>query len=660
MDYRREIDGIRALALIPVILFHAGFETFSGGFVGVDVFFVISGYLITTIIMAELEKGKFSILNFYERRARRILPALFLVMFVCIPFAWFWFLPSDIRDFSQSLVAVSVFVSNILFWRESGYFDTAAELKPLLHTWSLSVEEQFYVLFPLFLILFWKLGKRWILVTLGIAFFASLAVAEWAAYAKPLAAFYLLPTRGWELLIGSFAAFYLSQTNRKGFGKITREFGGWLGVVLILYSVFAFNKETPFPGLYALVPTIGTVMFILFATNQTTAGKFVGNKLLVGVGLISYSAYLWHQPLFAFARHRSFSEPSALVFIFLSFLSILFAYLSWRYVETIFRNKDVIKRRGIFFASIIFSSFFITLGALGHFKFSTLESYLVSRFPEDKREFYRHFLYSTKKDSGDSHQILSECRFNITSVNDEFEIRIKNCEKKFGSGVLILGDSHAIDLFGATTSKFSEAFLIGITNGGCRPHTPRLECQYDWLLNYIKRNPNSFKHIVYEQAGFYLLLDSSKKKGTRTMFRKFGYEDQVKGITVDKDHIVSTLNYLVELSNIVPVTWFSPRIEHHINSRVFLKNGCDYSYGLRPNLYETFIALDSQISEIVSSLESKRIRVVSQNDIFNFDFSVDLLNCKDIFWSDGDHFSPSGEVRFGARLPTDFLEFRSD
>ncbi len=658
MDYRREIDGLRALAVLPVILFHAGFETFSGGFVGVDVFFVISGYLITTIILAELEQGKFSIVNFYERRARRILPALFLVMLVCIPFVWFWFLPSDIRDFSQSLVAISVFASNILFWRESGYFDTAAELKPLLHTWSLAVEEQFYVLFPVFLMLFWKLGKRWILVTLGIAFFASLAVAEWAAYVKPSAAFYLLPTRCWELLIGSFAAFYLSQTNRKGFSKAASEFSGWLGVTLILYSVFTFNKATPFPGLYALVPTIGTALIILFATHQTTVGKFVGNKSFVSVGLISYSAYLWHQPLFALARHRNLSEPSALVFIFLSFLSILLAYFSWRYVEVVFRKKNVIKRRGIFLASIIFSSFFITLGLLVHFKFSTLESYLLSRFPEDKREFYRNFLSITKKDTGDSHQILSECRFNIIGLNDEFESRIKNCEKKFGSGVLILGDSHAIDLFNATTSKFSDVFLIGITNGGCRPHTPRLECQYDRVLSYIKRNPNSFKHIIYEQAGFYLLLDGSQRKGSRTMFRRLGYNDQVKDITIDRDHIDSTLNYLVQLSNIVPVTWFSPRIEHHINPRIFLKNGCDYSYSLRPKLYETFAALASQISEIVSSLENKRIRVVSQNDIFNFDFSVDLLNCKDIFWSDGDHFSPSGEVRFGARLPTDFLEFR--
>ncbi len=365
MDYRKEIDGLRALAVLPVILFHAGFETFSGGFVGVDVFFVISGYLITTIILAELEQGKFSIVNFYERRARRILPALFLVMLVCIPFAWFWLSPSDMKDFSQSLVAVSLFASNILFWHESGYFDAAAELKPLLHTWSLAVEEQYYVLFPLFLMLFWKLGKRWILVTICLVFVASIAVAQWGAYAQPTAAFFLLPTRGWELLIGTFAAFYLSQANHKEFGKGLSEFGGWLGVALILYAVFAYSKATPFPSLYALVPTLGTVLIILFATQKTTVGKFVGNKAFVGIGLVSYSAYLWHQPLFAFLKQSDFDDTKE-IYAVLILLTLLLAFLSWKFVETPFRKKVYLSRKTIFIFAFLGSAFFIGLGFFGH------------------------------------------------------------------------------------------------------------------------------------------------------------------------------------------------------------------------------------------------------------------------------------------------------
>lgn len=455
MDYRREIDGLRALAVLPVILFHAGFETFSGGFVGVDVFFVISGYLITTIILAELEQGKFSIVNFYERRARRILPALFLVMLVCIPFAWFWLLPSDMKDFSQSLVAVSVFASNILFWRESGYFDTAAELKPLLHTWSLAAEEQYYVLFPLFLMLFWRLGKRSILVMLGLVFVASLAVAEWAAYAKPAAAFYLLPTRGWELLIGAFAAFYLSKANRKEFGKSVGEIGGWLGVVLILFAVFAYSKATPFPGLYALVPTLGTVLFILFATQQTTVGKFVGNKAFVGVGLISYSAYLWHQPLFAFARHKEASNANLLIFGSLSVASLILAYFSFRFIEAPFRNKNIFNRRTIFVTSLGFTIFFIVLGFLGNSK-----NGFEFRLDEDKRKLLSFNSYNFK----DVYR-QGDCFLNPEQPYSEFK---EFCFAKNNSdAVLIWGDSHAAALSYGLRKDFDN--LSQYTASGCPP-----------------------------------------------------------------------------------------------------------------------------------------------------------------------------------------------
>ena len=366
MQYRPEIDGLRALAVIPVILFHTGSPLFSGGFVGVDVFFVISGYLITTIIISELNQGKFSILDFYERRARRILPALFLVMFACIPFAWLWLLPSDMKSFSQSLIATAAFASNIFFWRESGYFDTATELKPLLHTWSLAVEEQYYLIFPLILMLLWRAGRRKLIITLGFLLISSLAISQWASYAKPTAAFYLLPTRAWELLIGALAAFSLSTPNQINSGNNLPEFAGWLGVALILFSVLTYSSETPFPGLPALIPTLGTALIILFARPQNSVGKFMGNKLFVGIGLISYSAYLWHQPLFAFTRHRSLTEPSLSALLLLSLFSLVLAYFSWKLVELPFRNKDKISRKSILLFSAIGSLGFIFYGLAGH------------------------------------------------------------------------------------------------------------------------------------------------------------------------------------------------------------------------------------------------------------------------------------------------------
>jgi peptidoglycan/LPS O-acetylase OafA/YrhL len=361
MDYRKEIDGLRALAVMPVILFHAGFEMFSGGFVGVDIFFVISGYLITAIILVELAQGKFSIASFYERRARRILPALFLVMIVCIPFAWLLLSPADLSSFSKSLVAVALFLSNIFFWRDGGYFETVAELKPLLHTWSLAVEEQYYVLFPLFLMLFWKLGQRWILFMLALVFVTSLALAQWALYARPDAAFYLLPTRSWELLMGAFTAFYLSSTNRIDLGKVVGEVAGGFGVFLIFYAVFNYSKSTPFPGVYALIPTIGTVLIILFATQHTYVGKFVGNRVFVGMGLISYSAYLWHQPVLAFARHGFVNIDQLAALLLIAFV-IFISLLSWKFVEQPFREKMRFSRKFVFSSSVLCTLLFVFVG----------------------------------------------------------------------------------------------------------------------------------------------------------------------------------------------------------------------------------------------------------------------------------------------------------
>lgn len=370
MQYRREIDGLRALAVMPVLLFHGGFQNFSGGYVGVDIFFVISGYLITSIIINELHAGTFSILKFYERRARRILPALFLVMLVSLPFAWLWMSPTGLHDFSKSVVAVSLFLSNILFWKEAGYFATANELKPLLHTWSLAVEEQYYVLFPLFLMLAWRFSQRWIISLLFVAALVSLAASEWALTRYTSASFYLLPTRGWELLIGALAAFYLfSNTNTEKkpshLHLVISQGASFVGLLLITYSVFAYDKLTPFPGVNALLPTIGAVLIVLFANTQTFVGKLLGSKWLVGIGLISYSTYLWHQPLFSFVRYGSIQEPSKMVYLLLILLSLLLAYLTWKYVETPFRNKNIVKRKQIFWFGLIGSLFFIVIGLVG-------------------------------------------------------------------------------------------------------------------------------------------------------------------------------------------------------------------------------------------------------------------------------------------------------
>lgn len=379
MKYRREIDGLRALAVIPVILFHAGFNIFSGGFVGVDVFFVISGYLITTIILAEQELGSFSLINFYERRARRILPALFLVMLVSVTLSWLWLLPIDMRDFSQSLVSATLFSSNIFFWIKGDYFDTAADLKPLLHTWSLAIEEQFYILFPIFIASTRKVGKKQTMSALALIMTASLSFAQWGAAHSPTFSFYLLPTRAWELAIGALLAMYAKNDEGSAAQGFTGQLLSFSGLALILYSVFSFSETTPFPSFYALLPTIGAALIIQFANSHTLTGRLLGSKLFVGVGLISYSAYLWHQPLLSFARHRSLDEPSSLVMYGLLIVTFALSYLSWRFVERPFRKRETLNQTSIFISAAVGSAIFIAFGTAGH---------LTQGF--DKRSFAPH------------------------------------------------------------------------------------------------------------------------------------------------------------------------------------------------------------------------------------------------------------------------------
>lgn len=366
MQYRPEIDGLRSVAVLPVILAHAGFKTFHGGFVGVDVFFVISGFLITSILLAETTEGRFSLITFYERRARRILPALFVVMAACIPVAYWGMLPNEFKNFGQSLVATSLFANNVLLMLTSGYWSLASEFKPLLHTWSLGVEEQYYILFPLLLWLCRRWNVRAVMVLFAGMALLSLAVAEWGSRAWPDAAFYLLPTRAWELLMGAMAAALTLHRPQPLGTPALRQCLSLVGLALIAWSVMAFDESVRSPSLLILLPTLGAVLIILCATPGTWAQALLASKLPVTIGLISYSAYLWHQPLFAFARVLLREAPSPMLMLGLSVVAMVLAYLSWRFVEAPFRVKGRIGRQTVFVASALGSLAFVAVGACVH------------------------------------------------------------------------------------------------------------------------------------------------------------------------------------------------------------------------------------------------------------------------------------------------------
>jgi peptidoglycan/LPS O-acetylase OafA/YrhL len=456
MKYRREIDGLRAVAVLPVIFFHAGFSQFGGGFVGVDVFFVISGYLITTVIYTELQKGSFSLVRFWERRARRILPALFLVMLTSLLFAWQWLLPQQMKSFAQSLVASSTFSSNILFWRQSDYFDPGAELKPLLHTWSLAIEEQYYLFFPIFMLIAYRIGKRWLVRGLLVATLLGLFLAEIISSRSPSAAYYLLPTRGWELLIGGLTAFIHARWTRHDRPRLVNEVGAWIGLCMIGYAVVAFDKFTPFPSLYALVPVIGASLFILSGESETLAGRVLSTKPLVGIGLVSYSAYLWHQPIFALARERSLVELSDAIFWGCIALTLGLAYLSWKYVETPFRNKGFLTRKGVFAFSVAGSGVFVVIGAIGH-----LSNGFPGRFDEAT------MAYVAGVQPGRNPQY--DCNTGgLNFRNPDQSCVLGNKDAVVGA---LIGDSHADAIAHALADELDRRGLgmLQMTYGGCPP-----------------------------------------------------------------------------------------------------------------------------------------------------------------------------------------------
>ena len=340
LAYRRDIDGLRAIAVLAVVLFHFGVPGVTGGFVGVDVFFVISGFLITSIIWREREAGRFSFLDFWARRARRILPALIVMMLASLVVGWFLLAPKDYEELGRSIHNQAIFISNLFFMRQDGYFDTASDMKPMLHTWSLSVEEQFYIAFPLLLTLLSSWLKQWrgvLFVLLLVSFSASV----WAVSHAPEKAFFLLPMRAWELLAGAMLAVLPVRAQRVS--PRLAQAVSLIGLGLILVAVLGYDADTAFPGAAALLPVLGVVGLIWANGQHTTlVGRLLGSRVLVGIGLISYSWYLWHWPVLVFGKYASIFGLAAWELAALFFLSLLLGYGSWRFVEGPFRERRLL------------------------------------------------------------------------------------------------------------------------------------------------------------------------------------------------------------------------------------------------------------------------------------------------------------------------------
>jgi peptidoglycan/LPS O-acetylase OafA/YrhL len=431
--YRAEVDGLRALAVLPVILFHAGVQAVPGGFLGVDVFFVISGYLISRIILDEMEAGRFSLLSFYERRARRILPALFVVMAFTFPFAWWLAPPDTFSSYLASLRATALFFSNIHFWQSLGYFNPTAEDQPLLHTWSLGVEEQFYILFPLLLWLAWRFARRYLLTVFAVLLLAFFAVCLFQLSQSREAAFFLLHARAWELFAGVIVTLLERRLDVAALRRhrLVQAFAV-AGLVSIATGFFVVTASADAPGWPSLWPVAGTIIVLLCAGAGGTAGRMLSAKPVVALGLISYGAYLWHHPLFAFARLYSLDEPKLWLMLVLAVLALVLAAITYHLVEKPFRNRNNLARPTVMGLSMATIAGIVALSSVG-----LLRDWAETRYGPAMLAKVLPPLYKTEN-----------CNW-VSPDADMLEIRICYFGVVDGPNPVILwGDSHAQALVG--------------------------------------------------------------------------------------------------------------------------------------------------------------------------------------------------------------------
>lgn len=641
MDYRPEIDGLRAIAVLSVILFHAGLNAIPGGYLGVDIFFVISGYLITSIISTEMEDGRFTFAAFYERRARRILPALIVVLLACVPFVLIFMLPREVTEFSKSVIAVCVFASNVFFWAQSGYFDRAAELKPLLHTWSLGVEEQFYLVFPILLLGALRFGRKRACMLLATIAIASIAYAQWGPQTRE-ATFYLIPSRLWELLVGALLALWPVTKLRAELPNAALDAFVVIGIGLIGYGLLD-HEEIRYPDFGTLPAVLGACLIIAFASARTTTGKLLGSRVPVAIGLTSYSAYLWHQPVFVFARLSGLQRPSVGMAFALTALSLLLAVLTYRFVEQPARNRKWLKRS--------------TLIALTFLGMSCLAG--ASIFAIATNGFEKQGLYFSSNDTRRLYQLLErntggdfmrdmgsdgDCVFWTARLEPAEWSRLIDCSKRFGPATVVLGDSHAMNIYNALFRNNYAKFVVGLVGPGCRPWARIPECPYITFDKFMEAHREVVETVILHFSGSHLVVDEHDRQEPADVLRfggKYHFNERPIAMTID---------YLQTMSNMTKTIWLGPFVESRMDFRDFenMKRVARGGFHLNPATVDIFSALDKHLRDKIG-LQRRNFQYIPFSDVIDQD-ARGLLDGDCLMYRDSDHLSVCGEHIVGKDL----------
>ncbi len=533
LKYRSEIDGLRAIAVGSVILYHAqvnisGHHLFGGGFIGVDIFFVISGYLITSIILKELViTGSFSFKKFYERRVRRILPVLLFVMMTSLPFAWIYLVPTHLIDLSKSILYSLGFSSNFYFHYSGQVYGALDGLfKPFLHTWSLSVEEQYYIIFPIVLLVSFKYFRKYLIHILILSFIISLGLAQWSSIDNPSVSFYFIHTRMWELLAGSILAYFEITKGHRFQNKTLSLILPTVGLILIGHSILFFNDGMFHPSFYTLSPIIGTCLIIWFSQKDEMITKILSTKLFVGIGLISYSLYLWHYPIFTFLKINGLVSNSIVGKLFLIPIIFFLSILSYFFIERPFRNRKLNIKKTLIYVGILS----ITLLIL-NFKIIQGEGFK-SRFEHLKK---------INPNYNPDNIFLGQSRMKSSPINlNDFNTKDFN--------IIIIGDSHGGDLFNSlslNSDLFGDIkfYYVGdifseIPNGSLKnekflEQADIIVLSYRWNEAKLKLLKDNFDQIKNLNQKIFISSTTNEYKVASKLYTLLDYEVLFKKKDID-------------------------------------------------------------------------------------------------------------------------------
>ncbi|TGN94702.1 acyltransferase family protein [Burkholderia sp. USMB20] len=573
VNFRSDIQGLRAIAVLSVVLFHANKSLIPGGYVGVDIFFVISGYLISRTILGEIERGEFSIAEFYRRRVRRIFPALYSVLFFSMICGYFLLSPKDFMELSKTVVGSIFFVSNIVFLHLSGYFDGSAELKPLLHTWSLAVEEQFYILHPLILILIFRIRKELYIPVVLVLMLVSLSISVWMLHQHPGAAFYLTPPRSFELLIGAFcAAPGLSLLK----GRKSNEILAISGIILIASGLILYNERVAFPGFAALVPCVGAAAIICAnAKWQTFVGRVISNKVFLFFGDISYSWYLWHWPVLVFLKHIYGDELSPTEIGMAIIIGLIAAVLSRYYVERPFLGVKAARTPVLKVGVTI-----MVLGCIAPIVVGASQG-MPNRFSTDAQRLFNA--------SNDYNVRRVECHSDGSRIIPYSN----NCTfgaKNVPPSIAIWGDSHGAELSVALGQKLvaNDQSVMEITASAC---PPSIGYSIESRPFCVKHNNDTLVHLLEDRNIKQVVMVANFYR-----YRSFAYADMLDGfrraaLALDRAGKKVIVLYPIPVQSFDPPAILGVAAQDGRNLN---------SYGLSEKIYR---AKNSAVFEMLESLE---------------------------------------------------------